>query len=163
MFGSQTCSLAFLSSAALPCCLAGAPARLHDLMTHVDGAKQRSIIQHMSRHLIPIMEKGLVDCPLVHRRAAPCTSSSELTAGRQACIAAAAAQLTSHVAAPGRLLSEFMQFSPASVVADAAETLSGEPMLHMVHTKVRLWASVLRATRPARLLRSHDTCKLTRM
>ena len=46
---------------------AGAPAHLADLMPRVDGAKQRSIIQHMSKDLIPIMEKGLVDCPLVHR------------------------------------------------------------------------------------------------
>lgn len=30
-----------------------------------------------------------------------------------------------------------MEFSPASVVADAAESLSGDPILHMVHTKVR--------------------------
>lgn len=28
-----------------------------------------------------------------------------------------------------------MEFSPASVVADAAENLSGDPLLHMVHTK----------------------------
>lgn len=46
-------------------------------MARVDGAKQRSIIQHMSKDLIPIMEKGLVDCPLVHRcvqlLAEPCT------------------------------------------------------------------------------------------
>jgi hypothetical protein len=47
--------------------LAGVPAHLGDLMPHVDGGKQRSIIQHMSKDLIPIMEKGLVDCPLVHR------------------------------------------------------------------------------------------------
>ncbi|PRW61613.1 pumilio-like protein 24 [Chlorella sorokiniana] len=78
----------------------GAPAHLAELMARVDGAKQRSIIQHMSKDLIPIMEKGLVDCPLVHR-----------------------------------LLAEFMEFSPASVVADAAENLSGDPLLHMVHTK----------------------------
>lgn len=35
-----------------------------------------------------------------------------------------------------RLVSEFMEFSPASVVADAAENLSGDPILHIVHTKV---------------------------
>lgn len=28
-----------------------------------------------------------------------------------------------------------MEFSPASVVADAAENLCGDPLLHMVHTK----------------------------
>ncbi|PSC67090.1 pumilio-like protein 24, partial [Micractinium conductrix] len=78
----------------------GTPAHLSDLMSRVDGAKQRSIIQHMSKDLIPIMEKGLVDCPLVHR-----------------------------------LVSEFMEFSPASVVADAADNLCGDPLLHMVHTK----------------------------
>ncbi|KAI3432645.1 hypothetical protein D9Q98_004191 [Chlorella vulgaris] len=78
----------------------GVPAHLGDLMPHVDGGKQRSIIQHMSKDLIPIMEKGLVDCPLVHR-----------------------------------LISEFMEFSPASVVADGAENLLGDPLLHMVHTK----------------------------
>ncbi|KAL4423682.1 hypothetical protein ABPG75_000983 [Micractinium tetrahymenae] len=78
----------------------GAPSHLADLMARVDGAKQRSIIQHMSKDLLPLMEKGLVDCPLAHR-----------------------------------LISEFMEFSPASVVADAAESLSGDPLLHMVHTK----------------------------
>lgn len=78
----------------------GPPAHLGDLMARVDSAKQRSIIQHMSKDLLPIMEKGLVDCPLVHR-----------------------------------LISEFMEHSPASVVADAAENLSGDPILHMVHTK----------------------------
>lgn len=36
-------------------------------MPRVDGSKQRSIIQYMSKDLMPIMEKGLVDCPLVHR------------------------------------------------------------------------------------------------
>lgn len=52
---------------AFPTSLAGAPAHLGDLMGRVDGGKQRSVIQHMSKDLIPIMEKGLVDCPLVHR------------------------------------------------------------------------------------------------
>lgn len=46
---------------------AGAPARLADLFARVDGAKKRSIVQHMSKDLVPISEKGLVDCPLVHR------------------------------------------------------------------------------------------------
>lgn len=35
-----------------------------------------------------------------------------------------------------------MEFSPASVVADAAENLSGDPLLHMVHTKVNAWRVV---------------------
>jgi c-di-GMP-related signal transduction protein len=35
-----------------------------------------------------------------------------------------------------RLLSEYMELAPASLVADAAENLAGEPLLHMVHTKV---------------------------
>jgi hypothetical protein len=51
-------------SAAAP---AGAPARLADLFARVDGAKRRSVVQHMSKDLVPISEKGLVDCPLVHR------------------------------------------------------------------------------------------------
>ena len=55
---------ACLPAPALP---AGPPAHLGELFSRVDGAKQRSIIQHMSKDLIPIMEKGLVDCPLVHR------------------------------------------------------------------------------------------------
>lgn len=38
----------------------------------------------------------------------------------------------------GRLLSEYMELAPASLVADAAENLAGEPLLHMVHTKVGL-------------------------
>ncbi|PSC67012.1 pumilio-like protein 24 [Micractinium conductrix] len=81
---------------------AGSHARPPTCLTscRVDGAKQRSIIQHMSKDLIPIMEKGLVDCPLVHR-----------------------------------LVSEFMEFSPASVVADAADNLCGDPLLHMEGVK----------------------------
>ena len=48
---------------------AGPPARLGELMSAVEPAKQRSIIQHMARDLLPILEKGLVDPHLLHRRA----------------------------------------------------------------------------------------------
>ncbi len=34
-----------------------------------------------------------------------------------------------------RLISEFLEVAPATMVADAAETLSGEALLHMVHTR----------------------------
>lgn len=34
-----------------------------------------------------------------------------------------------------RLLAEYFEHAPASLVADAAEYLSGEPLLHIVHTK----------------------------
>ena len=34
-----------------------------------------------------------------------------------------------------RLVAEFLECSPASLVADAVESLCGEPLLHMVHTK----------------------------
>ena len=37
---------------------------------------------------------------------------------------------------PRSLIAEFMEASPASVVADSAENLCGDPLLHMVHTKV---------------------------
>eukprot|EP00887_Chlorella_sp_A99_P001683 scaffold8.g1683.t1 len=77
-----------------------APAHLGDALAGVSGAQRRGVIQSISRDLIPIMEKGLVDCPLVHR-----------------------------------LVAEYMEHAPASLVADAAEYLSGEPLLHMVHTK----------------------------
>ena len=36
---------------------------------------------------------------------------------------------------PGRLVAEYLEAAPASLVADAVESLSGEPLLHMVHTK----------------------------
>lgn len=48
---------------------AGAPAHLGGLLAGVDTAKRRAVIQQLSRDLLPIMEKGLVDCPLVHRSA----------------------------------------------------------------------------------------------
>lgn len=34
-----------------------------------------------------------------------------------------------------RLAAEYMTAAPASLVADAVESLTGEPLLHMVHTK----------------------------
>jgi hypothetical protein len=34
-----------------------------------------------------------------------------------------------------RLVAEYIEFAPASLVADAAESLSGDPLLHMVHTR----------------------------
>ena len=54
----------------LPCSTpphVGVPAHLSELLARVDGAKALAIIQHMAKDLVPIMEKGLVDCPLVHR------------------------------------------------------------------------------------------------
>lgn len=59
----------------------GAPSHLADLMARVDGAKQRAIIQHMSKDLLPLMEKGLVDCPLAHR----CGASSPFLACPPSC------------------------------------------------------------------------------
>ncbi|KAK9810029.1 hypothetical protein WJX72_003629 [[Myrmecia] bisecta] len=44
-----------------------APAKLSDLLAKADAAKRRTIIQTLSVHLIPIMEKALVDPALVHR------------------------------------------------------------------------------------------------
>lgn len=44
-----------------------APARLSDLLSTVDGPKRRIILQRMAMHLIPIMEKALVDPVLSHR------------------------------------------------------------------------------------------------
>lgn len=129
---------------------AGTPAHLSDLMSRVDGAKQRSIIQHMSKDLIPIMEKGLVDCPLVHRcggtgrrgspahaRAVPaCAACAAPVEGRPFAAVPTSPALGPPRLSPARLVSEFMEFSPASVVADAADNLCGDPLLHMVHTKV---------------------------
>lgn len=45
----------------------GAPAHLADLLRAVDGAKRRSVVQHLAQDLVPVIEKGLVDPPLVHR------------------------------------------------------------------------------------------------
>lgn len=45
----------------------GAPAHLSDLLAGVEPAKRRAVMTHMSQGLVPIMEKGLVDPPLVHR------------------------------------------------------------------------------------------------
>lgn len=78
---------------------AGPPAHLADLLSTVDAAKQRSIVQHLAVAVNPVIEKGLVDCQLAHR-----------------------------------LLAEYLAAAPASLVADAVESLSGNALLHMMHT-----------------------------
>ncbi|KAL4527235.1 hypothetical protein Ndes2437A_g02409 [Nannochloris sp. 'desiccata'] len=77
----------------------GAPATLHSLLTAVEPAKRRSIIQHLASAISPVIEKGLVDCQLAHR-----------------------------------LIAEYLTEAPASLVADAVESLSGDALLHMLHT-----------------------------
>jgi pumilio homology domain family member 6 len=77
----------------------GAPATLHSLLTAVEPAKRRSIIQHLASAISPVIEKGLVDCQLAHR-----------------------------------LITEYLTEAPASLVADAVESLSGDALLHMLHT-----------------------------
>ena len=44
-----------------------APAHLTDLLKTVDPPKRRIILQRMAVHLIPIMEKALIDPVLAHR------------------------------------------------------------------------------------------------
>ncbi|KFM22722.1 Pumilio-like protein 24 [Auxenochlorella protothecoides] len=80
--------------------VAGAPASLARLLAGVDAGKAGAILQHMAAAVLPIVEKKLVDCALVHR-----------------------------------VLAEFMALAPASLVADAVGPLSGEALLHMVHTR----------------------------
>ena len=40
---------------------------LGQLMSHVDAAKRRAVLQHMTRSLLPILEKGLYHPPMLHR------------------------------------------------------------------------------------------------
>lgn len=44
-----------------------APAHLSELLKTVDSTKKRIILQRMAVHLVPIMEKALVDPILTHR------------------------------------------------------------------------------------------------
>ena len=44
-----------------------APVHLSELLKTVDPAKRRIILQRMAVHLVPIMEKALVDPILTHR------------------------------------------------------------------------------------------------
>jgi hypothetical protein len=44
-----------------------APATLADLLKDRDARTARAVIQRMSIALIPIMEKGMLDPPIVHR------------------------------------------------------------------------------------------------
>ncbi len=43
------------------------PASLKEVLATADAVKTRQVLQSMSQHLIPIMEKGLVDPLLSHR------------------------------------------------------------------------------------------------
>lgn len=42
-------------------------AGLKQLLASVDTAKKRSIFQHMTRAIVPIMEKAILHPPMVHR------------------------------------------------------------------------------------------------
>ena len=44
-----------------------APASLQELLAGVSVTKRRLILQRMAVHLVPIMEKGMVDPVLTHR------------------------------------------------------------------------------------------------
>jgi len=46
------------------------PASLKEVLAKADAVKTRQVLQSMSQHLIPIMEKGLVDPLLSHRQVA---------------------------------------------------------------------------------------------
>lgn len=48
---------------------ADAPSSLSELLAKVDPSGRRSIVRNMSIQLIPIMEKGILDPVLSHRRA----------------------------------------------------------------------------------------------
>jgi hypothetical protein len=43
------------------------PASLKEVLAAADPVKKRQVLQSVSQHLIPIMEKGLVDSMLSHR------------------------------------------------------------------------------------------------
>lgn len=43
------------------------PASLKEVLAAADPVKKRQVLQSLSQHLIPIMEKGLVDSQLSHR------------------------------------------------------------------------------------------------
>ena len=45
----------------------GEAKRLPDLMKELPAAKQKAVLRNMAQHATPIMEKALVDPPLVHR------------------------------------------------------------------------------------------------
>jgi hypothetical protein len=43
------------------------PASLKEVLAAADPVKKRQVLQNLSQHIIPIMEKGLVDSMLSHR------------------------------------------------------------------------------------------------
>ena len=45
----------------------GEAKRLPDLLKELPAAKQKAVLRNMAQHAIPIMEKALVDPPIVHR------------------------------------------------------------------------------------------------
>lgn len=50
------------------CCVQGSiPASLKEVLAAADPVKKRQVLQSLTQHLIPIMEKGLVDPLLSHR------------------------------------------------------------------------------------------------
>ena len=50
----------------------GEAKRLPELMKELPLAKQKAVLRNMAQHAIPIMEKALVDPPLVHRSDCTC-------------------------------------------------------------------------------------------
>lgn len=50
----------------------GEAKRLPELMKELPPAKQKAVLRNMAQHAIPIMEKALVDPPLVHRSGCTC-------------------------------------------------------------------------------------------
>ncbi|DBA93738.1 TPA: hypothetical protein ACH3X3_013804 [Trebouxia sp. C0006] len=54
----------------------GEAKRLPDLMKELPAAKQKAVLRNMAQHAIPIMEKALVDPPLVHRMLAEYIAAS---------------------------------------------------------------------------------------
>ena len=45
----------------------GEAKRITDFIHELPPSKQKAVIRNMSSHAIPIMEKALVDSPLIHR------------------------------------------------------------------------------------------------
>lgn len=54
---------------AVSCVQDKAPESLTAVLSEADATKQRAVIQRLAIHLLPIMEKGLLDPVLSHRRA----------------------------------------------------------------------------------------------
>lgn len=80
--------------------LQGAPSSLPQLLERADAVKSQAIVRELTLCLLPVLEKKLVDCALVHRATA-----------------------------------ELLAAAPATTVADAVASLSGDPLLHMAHTR----------------------------